>query len=73
MIEDPQESEPDDIDDYDGDEDEKVEDELSVEKAIQQEFAMVVKEIEEKQLKTRKPPPLRASEFQQSKEPPQAC
>ena len=76
MTEDPaKDSNPDDIDDFDGDEDDedKGGDELSVEKTLQQEFSLIVKEIETKKLNIRKPPVLRSPVSLQSKEPKKVC
>lgn len=69
------ESHPDDIDDFDGDEDEedKGGEELSVEKTLQQEFSLIVKDIEAKQLNIRKPPVLKPPVSLQSKEPQKVC
>ena len=76
MNEDPlKDSNPDDIDDFDGDEDDedKGGDELSVQKKLQQEFSLIVKEIETKQLSIRKPPVLRSPVSLQSKEHKKVC
>ena len=69
------ESIPDDIedfDDFDGDDDDEEEDkggdEPSVEKTLQQEFSLIVKEIETKHLNIRKPPVLRSPVSFQSKQ-----
>ena len=76
MTADPEkESYPDDIDDFDGDEDDEDggEDEPSVEKGLQQEFSLIIKEIEAKQLNIRKPPVLKSQVPLQSKEPQKVC